>query len=812
MTTDPERWQRLKAICGEALDLPEDERTAHVRRACGADTALEREALDFFRSHDRLDDAFLAEPAARLLGSSTPADRRGQRLGAWEIVELLGSGGMGEVYLGARREGGFDQRAAIKLVGRAMPSDDLVRRFEQERKILAALDHTNIARLLDGGTTDDAIPYLVMEYVEGVPLDEYCRRDDLSINQRIDLMLDVCSAVQYAHQNLVIHRDLKPSNVLVTGSGVPKLLDFGIAKLTDAGAGGLTQTAVPILTPGYASPEQLHARPVTTASDVFSLGVLLYVLLTGERPFRTGTDSLPELAALIDTTQPARPSALVDRTLRGRLTGDLDAIALKALRAEPERRYPSVEALADDLRRERERRPVLAREGAFAYRAARFLRRHRTSTAAALGVLLSLVGGLVVSIRQTGIAQAERIKAERINEVLQNMLSAPDASWYAGGTGHDVSMLEVLDAADQWLAQEAGDVPEVEASVRATIGKTYLSLGIFESAERELRRARELRLEHLGPTHPDSAQSAFDLAVQLRVSGAGMDEPGRLYEEALSVCRERADCEADLVPATLIELGVFRLSQGDAETSERHLEEAMARLEARGESAGRLAAIGWNNLGLLRSNQGDAEAAAHAYQQTIDILDEIQVRDSVVAITKINLANLRQLAGDDTEADALLKGARAYSKEHFGDNPYIAFLCGLWASEFAARRGELETILERAPETFEFAERAAIDENNLMLWGNHINYGRALLAAGRLGEAETQLRRSLDILEGQVGRDSWQYGVSNSLLGSTLTADGRAQEGGALLRDAHHILATALGAGHRRTLEAAALLEDAGLR
>jgi eukaryotic-like serine/threonine-protein kinase len=432
-------WPRIKELFQSALEREPEAREAFLDEACGGDPALRREVLSLLASHHEAE-GFLEGSA--LQGSTW----EGRRVGAYRILGEVGRGGMGTVYRAARADDAFQKQVALKVVRGGQGSTDLANRFRAERQILARLDHPNIARLLDGGATDEGDPYLVMEYVPGRPIDVYCGERALGTAARIELFRAVCAAVQYAHQNLVVHRDLKPGNILVTEAGVPKLLDFGIAKvLADDLTEAPTQTAFPALTPDYASPEQVRAEPVTTASDVYSLGVVLYEILTGHRPYRLRTAMPAEIVRVVCELQPEKPSTVVRRIpttesttatacpapgtgsetedprlqkLAGELEGDLDTIVLMALRKEPSRRYASVQELSNDLGRYLEGRPVLARPDTLAYRATKFVRRHKAAVTVAALVLLGLVGGIVATAAQARIAEGHRRKAEkRFSEV-----------------------------------------------------------------------------------------------------------------------------------------------------------------------------------------------------------------------------------------------------------------------------------------------------------------------------------------------------------------------------------------------------------
>jgi non-specific serine/threonine protein kinase/serine/threonine-protein kinase len=465
----PERWQHIKRIFQSALDRAPAERPAYLAEACAQDTALQREVETLLSAEGQLGD-FITKPvvdeAADFIAAAQGVDRSaifnettaggmtGRRIGNYEIQREIGRGGMGAVYLAERADEQFRQQVAIKVIRRGLDSDFVTNRFRHERQILASFDHPNIARLIDGGTTEDGLLYLVMEYIEGEPLDLYGDRRELGMNERIKLFRQVCAAVHYAHQNLVVHRDLKPGNILVTADGTPKLLDFGIAKLLDPTLyvtfADPTLTGLRLMTPAYASPEQIRGDPITTASDVYSLGVILYELLTGHRPYRIRTLSPGELERAICELEPERPSTAVrrvedtqardgserpvitpeivsqrrgshpDKLIRA-LSGDLDNIALMALRKEPQRRYASAEQLSEDLRRYLEGLPIQAQQDTFRYRAQKFIHRNKAGVAAAALLILSLIGGIITTTWQARVAQAQGARAERLSNDVQRL-------------------------------------------------------------------------------------------------------------------------------------------------------------------------------------------------------------------------------------------------------------------------------------------------------------------------------------------------------------------------------------------------------
>jgi non-specific serine/threonine protein kinase/serine/threonine-protein kinase len=449
----PERWQEIKHLLATAMELPPAERPAYLDRGCAGDASLRHDVESLLAGEDQLGAHFLdGMDLAAVATEVLPEDESpwvGRRVGPYKTVEQIGSGGMGEVYRAVRADEQYRKEVALKVIRAGQDSAAVVARFKNERQILAGLDHPNIARLLDGGTTAEGTPYFVMELIAGQPITDYCDGLKFSIAGRLKLFAQVCSAVQYAHQRLIIHRDIKPGNILVTAAGVPKLLDFGIAKIVavdpSVDSPEATMTAFRLLTPGYASPEQIMGEPMTVATDVYSLGVVLYELLTGHSPYRVPTGSSQEVAQAACYKEPQKPSTAVFRPeslsketgpldlanlaalrdsspdrLRKRLSGDLDNIILMALRKEPSRRYASVEQFAEDISRHLENQPVTARKDTVRYRASKFVRRHKAGAVAFAVATIAILAGLAVTLRearvarqQAEIARVQRARAER---------------------------------------------------------------------------------------------------------------------------------------------------------------------------------------------------------------------------------------------------------------------------------------------------------------------------------------------------------------------------------------------------------------
>jgi non-specific serine/threonine protein kinase/serine/threonine-protein kinase len=481
----PERWQRVKNTLATALEFPDEQgRDAFVRSACADDTALRREVESLLaQSHDELESVGQVI-GVRGSGPALPAEG-GRKIGNYELVRELGRGGMGTVWLARRADRHFEKTVAIKLLKRGTDTDEVLRRFQTERQILARLEHPNIARLLDGGITDDDLPYFVMEYVEGVRVTDFVRERHAPIRQRLELFQKICAAVQFAHQNLVVHRDLKPANILATADGEPKLLDFGIAKLLapEDATFEVTLAEHQRLTPAYASPEQVRGDPVTTISDVYTLGAILYEILSGQPAHRFG-DRQPtqtEIQRVVCNEAPLRPSAAAtEANLKKQLRGDLDTILLRALAKDPERRYRGAGQLADDLHRYLEARPVRARPDTAAYRTAKFVQRNKTTALTGVLVLVTLVAGTVATVIQARRAERQSARAERrfkdLREISNSLMfelhnAIKDLPGALAARQLIISRaLEYLDS----LAREAGD----DASLKSELATAYSKIGL----------------------------------------------------------------------------------------------------------------------------------------------------------------------------------------------------------------------------------------------------------------------------------------------------------------------------------------------
>src|SRR5436190_491876 len=597
------RWARVKELFEAAADLDSSQRALLLEKECGDDEALRRD-LETLLESDELTGDFIEEPASAIPRDLFPDNGEepvaGRKFGAYQLIREIGRGGLGAVYLAARADDEYRKEVAIKVIRRGLDTDDIIRRFRNERQILAQLDHPNIARLIDGGTTDDGLPYFVMEYVSGEPINAYCNAHALATAERLALFRKICAAVAYAHQNLVIHRDLKPSNILVTQSGEPKLLDFGIAKLLDAGDELFTQTipALRVMTPEYASPEQVKGNKIMTTSDVYSLGVLLYELLAGQRPYRLKTRTPEEIARAITEQEPERPSTAVAKgdgnsklEIRNSkfLKGDLDNIVLMAMRKEPARRYSSVGQFSEDIRRHLEGLPVLARKDTWNYRAGKFIKRNKIAIAGSTVVALALIGGLAAALwqanatrRERDVANAERLKAMRINEFLQEMLSFSNQSVYSVAPvaqTKNVTVNQMLDEIALRIEAELADQPEVRAQILRTIASAFASQGVYDKAEKNYRSALETQMRIFGPDHAESAATMTQFGI-LALRQGKIAEADQLLEKAIAFyrrqqARQASDFRAVNLVTAMNFLGAVRMISTDLQSGGAIMEEAL---------------------------------------------------------------------------------------------------------------------------------------------------------------------------------------------------------------------------------------------
>lgn len=799
----PERWARIKEIFETAVELESTAREEFLTHACGDDDGL-REEVESLLAFDGGVPAVLEVPVAEVIETLLPPAAEGRRFGPYRAVAEIGRGGMAVVYAAVRADDQFEKRVALKLIKRGMDTDAIVARFLVERQILARLEHPAIARLLDGGVSEDGLPFLVMEHVEGEPIDVFCARRGLGVAARLELFQQVAAAVHFAHRNLVVHRDLKPSNILVETDGRPRLLDFGIAKLLDPAGSAPTMTAFGLrpMTPEVASPEQLRGGPITTATDVYSLGVLLYQLLTGRRPYTLDGLGPGEVERIVCALDPLPPSTAVDQR-RGepapgrppdatprRLRGDLDTVVAKALHKDPERRYGSAEQLAEDLHRHLAGQPVGARGDTLAYRAGKFLGRHRVGVAAALLLVLSLAGGVLATARQARVARAERATAEWVSGFLVELF---EISHPGKARGETVTARQLLDAGARRIAGGLEVEPAVRAALMDDIGLAYTKLGLYEQAEPLLVRGLELRLEHQGAGDAKTAVSRNHLG-ELRTAQGRYAEAETLHRAALAAAEGRHEEALEAEARDGLALALFY--QGQAEPAERLLRENLElrrRLQGEGheEVAGTL-----NNLALVVKTLGRYAEAETLYAQTLELGRRLFGDDHpAVAVALNNLAEALRAQGQCARASGLYREALAIERVQLGaEHPDLAdpldnlARCLLEQGELT----EAEELFGRALELRRRAHGAEHPKIAAALDG----LARVHQQRGELARAEALEREALALARRLLGPEHPEVATLLGNLAIVLTLGGNLAEAESASREALELHRRLRGAEH----------------
>lgn len=853
-----------------ARQLPDEQRFSFVRKACTGDYSLYRQVvatLDPDRSDSEWWDRSFDAPEH----SEDPVTDAmiGTRIDKYRIVDVIGAGGMGVVLLAERADESFDQRVAIKLLKAGLVSPRLQSRLKLERQILARLDHPNIAKLLDGGATADGTPYIVMEFISGEPIDTYCDRRNFTLRERLELFVTVCSAVHYAHQNLIVHRDLKPSNILVTTDGVPKLLDFGIAKLLDARQFqqtiAVTQADVRLLTPDHASPEQLRGEPISTASDVYVLGVLLYELLTGRKPFVVTSNRLSDLERAIcdqdplplrhglDVHDPAdhlvqmcAERSTTPARLRRELSGDLSSIVLTALRKEPERRYSSAEQFAADIKRYLSGRPVAARPDTWGYRARKFITRYRYGVAAAAVALIALILFTASTIEQNRRITRERLRAEQVSSFLVELFEQADPTH---SRGDEITVREVLDVGSRRMENNLGTQPEIRASLLATMGSVYGSLGFYADAIRLLENSLQQRLKVFGEHSLESADSMQQLGRTLTDNGT-YDRAEKLLEQALAINQELAGGSNLRIASAMYDLAELRRTQERfAEADERyaqilgmlHADDAeegallVETLVGRGQV---LAYLGRQQEAIDTFRQAselsttrlgtDHPDTAHVIQNLADSLARQGRLDEAAPLFKQSLALYRKLFGDEhpytmmvlanygrflqqsghlEESESILRETLELNRKVRGDDHvfvgYSYMLLGLTLLERGDCASSMRTE-QQALDTF----GKSLDEGHLYVGSARFALGRALVECGQAQKGEQQIRVAQRIFESESGVDQSMIALIGAALGRAMAQQGRYAEAEPLLRKGYEAALSSRGPQDSSTKRARTWIEE----
>ena len=809
---DPERWGVITRVFHEVLGQPREARGRALDAACRGDPSLRRAVQQLLDAHDE-DPEFLEVPLARV-GSlvwrdTGPGVSTEETLGAFRLVRPLGQGGMGEVFLATQETPEFSRSVAIKIVKRGMDGSDILRRFGVERQILATLRHPNIAQFYDAGTTDDGRPYFAMEFVDGRPIDTFARERQLSVKERLRLFQAVCSAVQHAHQNLIVHRDIKPGNVLVGDDGVPKLLDFGIGKVlagSPSPGTSLTRSEARVLTPEYAAPEQFRGEPVTTATDVYALGVLLFQLLTGHRPFEEDAASYETLArAICERTSPRPSEAVVGPAeappaagrLRRQLAGDVDNIILKALRKEPARRYGSAAALAEDVERHLTGRPVRARPDTLRYRTGKFLRRHRAAVAAATAVVLALVGTTVVTTAQSRRVVQERDKAREVQSFLLEAFGANAAD----EAPDSVTVRQLLDRRAATVDAAYAGQPELEAEMFAVLADAYERLGIYDRAEQLARRALTLRQQLFSGDHPDLASSLSILGWIRHQQGAS-SEAVSLLERATAMWRRLGPAYREQMSRALNDLGAVYDQLGREDDAEPALREALAIRLARLGPRNREVGITASNLAVLLYRRGRFAAADSLGTQALQALRASLGPDHARSlIAQGNLANFRIAAGNITGAEAMERDLLQRQERTQGRRqPRTAAAMVNYANLLRVERrpGEAEPLL-----------REALSIQEETLGPNHRDVGNTLRVLGlvlsqerHFDQAASALRRAVAVNRHVYGPVHVQVAAATQALATEYATSGDTVAAVREHRRAIAVYEQAVGPDHPRTIDA----------
>ena len=753
------RWQRIESVFYAALDRPPAERPTFLDQACGDDAALRKEVQSLLDASDKTL-GFLQKPvqeAARVLDDREEIIS-GRQIGSYRLLRVLGEGGMGRVYLAERSDDMYRQQVAIKLMHAGFAQTQrMLLRFGAERQILANLNHPNIGRLLDGGV-DDGVPYLVMEYIDGVPIHEYCRVNHLGTQARLRLFCTVCDAVEYAHKNLVVHRDIKPGNILVTGEGVPKLLDFGIAKLLapDGSEAPKTRTAERMMTPEYASPEQVRGENITTSTDVYALGVLLYELLSGRRPFHMETTSPIEVVRAICEDTPTAPSQVwrankefAPPDASRNLSGDVDNIVLMAMRKEPARRYVSVGQFAEDIEAYLGGYPVRARTDAWGYRSTKFIQRHKAAVVAACVVAVALVGfsiGMAIFARR---AQRERLSAEREAQFLNSIFQSTTPEQ---ARGKQVTGRELLDEGAKRVETEFSGEPQLQATLFDNIGRAYSSLGLYPTAEPLMQRAYDLRRKTSGDSSVETAAALDGLASTIRLE-SDYKRAEQLFRNALAIRQSKLGPNDPLVAESMTNLGECLYLEEQNQEAESLLRQALTFQRSHGQDGG--VSTTDNYLALVLERKGDFAEAAQLLRESLVITKRIDGADTPNYANSLhNLAGALIDAGDLTGAETVDRQSLEIRRKVNGPgHPDLAYPLNNLGFIFL-EKGDWATAEPFLKESLE-VRRGPNNNRDASVAGNLNNWARMLQEKGDLKGAEDFYQQAIAMIREVKGPESW---------------------------------------------------------
>jgi eukaryotic-like serine/threonine-protein kinase len=759
------RWQRIEELFYAALDLDTEARPGFLQQACGANLELLQEVESLLDS-SRQTFGFARQAVLQVAHQQTTEPQpTGKRVGAYQLITPVGEGGMGTVYLATRADEAYQQQVAIKLMHPGFgPSQGMLLRFSAERQILANLNHPNIARLVDGGMTSDGIPYLVMEYVEGVPIDDYCRQRNLSTDDRLQLFRTVCSAVEYAHKNLVVHRDLKPANILVTAEGIPKLLDFGIAKLLDPQAGTLavTQASERLMTPEYASPEQMRGDQITTATDVYALGVLLYELLAGRRPFEMQTKSPLEVSQIVCEQVPEPPSRVITVDLGSKaadiarkVKGDLDHIVLMAMRKEPARRYSSVGALSRDLQAYMGGYSVQARTDSWRYRAGKFTRRHKVAFPVGVLAILALIGfsvGIGVLAKraneQRKIADQQRLAAQREADFLTGVFHAASPEI---AKGKPITILDLLDQSAHRIDSELAAAPDAQATLLADLADAYLTIGLNDKAQPLLERAYDIRKKLYGDGDFKVAAIAEQLAHAYRIDGH-YPRAEELFRQALQAAEKSPEASRAVVAlwTTAFAYCLYEEENRDSE-AESWFRKSLVINSTPGDSD---VSITRSLLAQVLAREGNLSGALQMANEVSDDLERNEGQSFHLAIARHILAGVLRDMGNLRKAEEVEQGTLALWRKMGGNHIDVVYAMNnlgvILLTEGDWNRAEPLLADALAIRRKHFGPRHPLVATTVLNWG------RLLQAKKDYSGAADNFQLSLDVQLETIGRESWR--------------------------------------------------------
>ncbi len=795
---------KLKSIFNHLLTLDPESRTKYLSDLNKSEPEVEKEIRTLLKAYESTED-FLELPS---IAANTFQEEEiqnnsfiGKRIGSFNIIKEAGSGGMGIVYIGQRDDKEFEQQVAIKILRNGLTTEYLVKRFQKERQTLANLQHPNIAKLFDGGTTDDDLPYLIMEFIDGIPITDYCDEHNLTIKQRLKLFQAVCDAVQYAHQNLVVHRDIKPGNILVNKEGRPKLLDFGVAKLIDEES-DLTKTRMWHLTPEYASPEQIKGENISTRSDIYSLGVLLYQLLSGYQPYLIKTSSPFAISKIITEEKIKKPSeihlnneGLIDFEVKERsekvsqqLKGDLDNIVFKAMHKDQTKRYISVQGFNNDIIRYLKGLPVAARKDTIVYRLSKFVKRHKVGTALFILFNIIIYSSIAAIIYQGNIAAEERDKAkienkkfEKVNSFLQEMLSSVDPS----EIGRDVKVYDILEKAANDVETELSDQPEIEASIRSTLGNTYVNLGEYDKGKPFLDKALTINENIFGKESEQVAQSLHDIGLyydwvgeykaadslyseSIKIFRKVLKEPTKRFADALNdygittmnfghyekaeiLYNEAIDIALSLYGEKNRNTAVFMnnlalnfLDSGGLNEAEMYFKKSSSIIiELLGENRPEVGSI-YNNLAYLYVTKNELKLAEEYLHKSYQLKVNLKGKDhSDVGLALNNLGVINVRMGNYVEAEKYLSDAvRQYRKTFAEEHPFVA-LSQYWLGKVFLETNRLDKAESLLRKSLNTRNKKLLNENK-DIWRSKTELGICLFKNGKYKESETMLLPTLE--------------------------------------------------------------------